>query len=171
MGTLEIIGQILGFVTPVIAIISYQMKSQKNLLIWQIIASAVKGLSYLMLGAISGMALNMVGLVRNTVFFRRKLKGEMGKVIPIVFTVITVIVGIITWKEWYTVFNFSGMVIHAFCMSFSNSQKVRKSILITSPLVIIYDLFEQSYGSIVYESLAVASSIVGIVRHRNKNTE
>ena len=107
MGTFEIIGQILGFVTPVIAIISYQMKSQKNLLIWQIIASAVKGLSYLMLGAISGMALNMVGLVRNTVFFRRKLKGEMGKVIPIVFTVITVIVGIITWKEWYTVFNFS----------------------------------------------------------------
>jgi len=171
MGTFEIIGQILGFVTPVIAIISYQMKSQKNLLIWQIIASAVKGLSYLMLGAISGMALNMVGLVRNTVFFRRKLKGEMGKVIPIVFTVITVIVGIITWKEWYTVFNFSGMVIHAFCMSFSNSQKVRKSILVTSPLVIIYDLFERSYGSIVYESLAVASSIVGIVRHRNKNTE
>ena len=168
---LRIVGQVLGFVSPAIAVISYQMRSQKKLLFWQIINSVIMCLHYFMIGAVSGAALNSISVVRNTVFFRRKLKGNMGKAIPLIFTGITIVVGIITWEAWYTIFYFLGMVIHCFCLSFSNSQSVRKSMLVTCPLVLVYDVFERSYGTIVYEVLAIGSSIVGIIRHRNKNTE
>ena len=43
---------------------------------------------------------------------------------------------------------------------------MRKSILVTSPLVLIYDVFTLSIGGIVYETVAIVSSIIGIVRYR-----
>lgn len=161
-----ILGQILGFIAIALGILSYQMKTQKNLLLLQLANSAIFCLHYLLIGAISGMALNLVGLTRNVVFFRRNLKGKKDKLTPIIFTVITAIVGIISWEAWYSIFVFSGMVIHAFCMAFSNAQNVRKSILVTSPLVIIYDVFAHSVGGAIYETVAIVSSVLGIVRHR-----
>ena len=163
-----VIGQILGFVAIALGILSYQMRTQKNLLLLQLANSAIFCLHYLLIGAISGMALNMVGLTRNAVFFRRNLMGKKDKITPIIFTVITAIVGIISWEAWYSIFVFLGMVIHAFCMAFSNAQNVRKSILITSPLVIIYDVFTLSVGGIIYETVAIISSLIGILRHRQK---
>ena len=170
-GIIYIIGQVLGIVAPVLGLLSYQMKKQKNLLLLQLLNSIIFCLHYLMIGAISGMALNLVGLTRNAVFFRRKLRGDTGKIAPIVFTVITAVVGILTWEAWYSIFVFSGMVIHAFCMAFANAQNVRKSILVTSPLVIVYDAFEHSWGGIVYESVAIVSCIIGLWRHREKKAE
>ena len=130
-----ILGQILGFVAIALGILSYQMRTQKNLLLLQLTNSIIFCLHYLLIGAISGMALNMVGVTRNIVFFRRNLKGKKDKITPIIFTAITAIVGIISWEAWYSIFVFLGMVIHAFCMAFSSAQNVRKSILVTSPLL------------------------------------
>jgi hypothetical protein len=92
-------------------------------------------------------------------------------VIPILFTLITAAVGIITWTEWYSVFVFSGMVIHAFCMSFSDPQKVRISLLFTSPMVIVYNVFAMSVSGVVYETVAIVSAVIGIIRYRKSRKE
>ena len=89
--------------------------------------------------------------------------------LPIVFTVILGIVGVLTWEAWYSVFVFVGLVINTLCMSFSDPQKVRASILVTSPMVIVYDVFALSIGGIVYESVVIVSSLVGLLRfHKGK---
>jgi hypothetical protein len=166
------VGQALGIIAPALGILSYQMKTPKKILLLQLINSLIFCIHYLMIGAITGMTLNFVGVCRNLVFYRRNLRGSKGKLAPIIFTVITAIVGILTWDGWYSIFIFLGIVIHSFCMSFSNAQNIRKSILITSPLVIIYDIFTLSIGGIIYETIAIASCVVGIIRHReNKNVE
>ena len=165
-----LIGQGLGFIAVALAILSYQMRSQKNLLILKLSNSVVNALHYLFIGAISGMALNLVGPVKYLVYLRRNSKGDNGKLIPIIFTGITAVVGIISWTAWYSIFVFAGMVIHAFCMSFSDPQKVRISLLITSPLVIIYNIFALSISGIVYETVAIISSVIGIIRYRKKKT-
>jgi hypothetical protein len=59
-----------------------------------------------------------------------------------------------------------GLVINTVCMAFPDAQKVRKSILVTSPLVLTYDVFVLSVGGIVYESVAILSSLIGILRNR-----
>jgi hypothetical protein len=161
-----IIGQVLGFVAVALAILSYQMKTQRRLLLLKLGNAVVNAVHYLFIGAISGMALNLVSPVKYLVYLRRNTKGSNDKVIPILFTLITAAVGIITWTEWYSVFVFSGMVIHAFCMSFSDPQKVRISLLITSPLVIVYNVFVLSISGVVYESVAIASALIGIIRYR-----
>ena len=165
------VGQGLGFVAIALGILSYQMKSQKNLLILQTANSLVFCIHYLMIGATSGMALNLVGVLRNATYFYRHTKGGRGRFLPLFFTAVTAVIGVITWEAWYSVFIFSGIVIHCFCMSFSDAQKVRASILVTSPLVIVYDAFTFSVGGIIYESIAILSSVIGIIRHRKRIAE
>lgn len=168
---LFIIGQVLGFVAVALGILSYQMKTQKNLLLLKLANSIVNALHYLLIGAISGMALNLVSPVKYLVYLRRNKKGNNGKLIPIIFTVITAIVGIISFTEWYSVFVFVGMVTHAFCMSFSDPQKVRISLLFTSPLVIIYNVFAFSVSGVIYESVAIVSAVIGIIRYRKVKSD
>ena len=150
---------ILGFV-------SYQLKTQKQVLFCQAIVGAVFLVHYFLIGAVSGMAMNVISLIRNTIYAIRggKNDSKADKMIPIVFTVLMGIMGILSWSEWYSIFVFLGLVINSYCMSFSDPQNIRKSILVTSPLVLIYDIFALSIGGAIYESVAVVSSVIGIVR-------
>ena len=110
------------------------------------------------------MVLNIVAMIRNLVYSRRDLKLFSGKWWPAAFAVIMGITGMLFWQDWYSVFVVAGLVINSVCMSFKDPQKIRKSILVSSPLVLIYDAFALSLGGIIYESAAIVSALVGILR-------
>ena len=140
-------------------------------LMFFVLFSLVFVIHYLLIGAVSGMALNMVAMVRNIVYSRRDLKIFSGKGWPAIFAVIMGIMGLLSWQGWYSVFVVLGLVINSLCMAFKDPQKIRKSILVTSPLVLIYDAFALSVGGMIYESVAIVSALVGILRFRKEKTE
>ena len=166
-----IIGQIFGIVAVILGFVTYQVRTQKKLLFVQILTTLVFVIHYLLIGAMSGMALNLVAMVRNIVYSRRDLKIFSGKGWPVVFAVIMGIMGLLSWQGWYSVFVVLGLVINSLCMAFKDPQKIRKSILVTSPLVLIYDAFALSVGGMIYESVAIVSALVGILRFRKEKTE
>ncbi len=159
-------GQILGGVAVVLGFISYQMKTQRQLIAAQVATCAIFCIHYLMIGAMSGMALNIIALIRGIFYYYRNKRQSNDIAIPIIFTAVMVTVGIFTWEAWYSIFVLLGLTINTLCMALANPQKVRASILITSPLVIIYDALALSLGGIVYESVAIVSAAIGIVRAR-----
>ena len=161
-----LIGQGFGILAIILGFVSYQLKTQKQVLFCQAVVGAVFLVHYALIGAVSGMAMNVISLIRNTIYAVRGGKNDtrFDKAIPIVFTVLMGIMGILSWTNWYSIFVFLGLVINSYCMSFSDPQMIRKSILITSPLVLIYDIFALSIGGAVYESVAVISSVIGIIR-------
>ena len=162
----ELIGQGFGILAVLLGFISFQAETRKKLLLTQCAISIVFLVHYLLIGAYSGMALNCISLIRNSVYCRRNSKGKMGLFWPIFFAVVMAVVGVLTWEAWYSVFVLLGLVINTVCMAFPDAQKVRKSILVTSPLVLTYDAFVLSVGGIVYESVAILSSLIGILRNR-----
>lgn len=166
-----IIGQIFGIIAVILGFVTYQVRTQKKLLFVQILTTLVFVIHYLLIGAVSGMALNMVAMVRNIVYSRRDLKIFSGKGWPAIFAVIMGIMGLLSWQGWYSVFVVLGLVINSLCMAFKDPQKIRKSILVTSPLVLIYDAFALSVGGMIYESVAIVSALVGILRFRKEKTE
>lgn len=166
-----IIGQIFGIIAVILGFVTYQVRTQKKLLFVQILTTLVFVIHYLLIGAMSGMALNLVAMVRNIVYSRRDLKIFSGKGWPVVFAVIMGIMGLLSWQGWYSVFVVLGLVINSLCMAFKDPQKIRKSILVTSPLVLIYDAFALSVGGMIYESVAIVSALVGILRFRKEKTE
>ena len=166
-----LIGQIFGVIAVILGFITYQIRTQKALLFVQTVTALVFVIHYLLIGAVSGMVLNIVAMIRNLVYSRRDLKIFSGKAWPIVFSVIMGIIGLLFWQDWYSVFVVLGLVINSLCMSVQDPQKIRKSILISSPLVLIYDAFALSIGGIIYESAAIISALAGILRFSKPKTK
>ena len=78
---------------------------------------------------------------------------------------------IITWDNIYSLLVITGLVINSLCMSFKNPHNIRKSILVTSPLVLIYDIIVSSVGGAVYESIAIISAVIGIIRYSKADAQ
>ena len=150
---------ILGFV-------SFQLKTQRQLIVAQTATALMFCISYLLLDAPTGLALNLVAIIRNAVYYIRDKKGSKSMLFPIIFACIQGSMGFFTWEGWYSALSATGIVINTLCMSFKNPQNVRKSILFTSPMVLIYNACVQSYGGIIYESVAILSAAIGIFRTR-----
>ena len=162
--TAYIIGQIFGGIAIVFGFISYQVKTQRQLILMQTATAAVFCVHYFLIGAYTGMAMNAVNIVRNFFYDRRNRKGGNDIYTPLIFGVVQAVIGILTWNAWYSVFVFLGIVGNTVCMSFKNPQNVRWSITVTSPLVFTYDAFAKSFGGMIYEATAWVSAIIGIVR-------
>ena len=162
------VGQGLGIVAIALGFLSYQMKTREGLVFAQFATAICFVLHYLMIGAYSGMALNIISVIRNYVYFQLGKKGSVAKVWAVVFSVIMGAIGILSWQNWYSIFVVLGLIINSYCMSFSNPQSIRKSILVTSPLVLIYDVLVLSVGGAVYEYIAIISAVIGILRTKRK---
>lgn len=167
MDYLNIIGQVLGMVAVVLGFLNYQVKGAKSILVIQLITCAVFCAHYLLIGAISAFALNAVGVVRNIVYYKRNSETVWGKICPVVFAVIMGAMGILSWQNWYSVFVVAGLVINTVCLCLKSANGIRKSILVTSPMVLFYDIMANSIGGVIYESVAIISAIIGLVRHKN----
>jgi len=163
---LYFVGQCLGIVAIVLGFLTFQMKSREKLVVMQIAVTLSFVLHYLLIGAYSGMALNSVAMIRNIIFYFVGRDKPVPKYLSILFAVLMCLMGILSWQAWYSVFAVLGLLINSYCMSFSNPQNIRKSILVTSPMVLVYDCFVLSIGGIVYESVAIVSAAIGIVRAR-----
>ena len=165
---MELIGQIVGVVALSFTVLSYQMRTSKQLLFMQTVASAVFCIHYLLIGAYSALAINIFAIVRNVAFYHRDKKFLSGKAIPWIFAAGMMAFGLAAWQGWYTLFIAVGVAINTVCLALPNAQSVRKSILVTSPMIFVYDIFVFSIGGMINETLAVTSSIIGIIRCRNE---
>lgn len=166
-----LIGQAFGVIAVILGFITYQMKSPKALLVVNMITCAVFCVHYLLIGAISGFALNAVGMLRNVVYTNRHKKVFASPVWPFVFAAIMLIAGILTWQDWRSVLMICGLVINTLALSMKNAQHIRWSLLVSCPLVLVYNALLHSYGGTVFEGMSIISAIIGIVRFRKTGKE
>lgn len=107
-----------------------------------------------------------MGIIRDVVYYYKDKSFYRPKLFPILFAVIMLILGLYSWNGIQSILIVVGLVINTVCLSFRSAQNVRKSVLVTCPMVLIYDIIENSYGGIIYESVAMVSAVIGIIRFR-----
>jgi len=163
-----ILGQIMGVVTLIPGFISFQLHTQKKILIAQTLMSLAFCLHYLLLGATSGLVMNALSIIRNFAYYQKDRKWLPGRSCPIFFAILMAILGAFSWQGWYSLLIIAAPVINTLCMALPNPQTIRKSILVTSPMVLIYDLFVGSIGGIIYESVAITSAVIGIFTYKRR---
>lgn len=161
---LYMIGQVAGMVTVLLGFINYQVKTRERVLYIHIATALCFVVHYLLLGAYVGMTMNIIGVIRNVVFYFVGKKGKVARGWVLGFAGAMAVMGIVAWESWYSVFALVGLVINSCAMSFSNPNNIRKSILVTSPMVIVYNLFVHSWGGVIYETVVILSSVMGILR-------
>ena len=165
METKIIIGQILGIVAPIITFVSYQVNSKKKLLILQTAATLATCLSYLLLGAKSGFALNIVCIIRNVVFFFQNSKSKLNLISAFALAAVMVVLGFRSWEGMISLLVIIALAANTIFMSFGDAQLLRKSVIGTSSMVLIYNFCipNPTIGGIINESVAIVASVIGIV--------
>ena len=163
-----IIGQILGIVAPIITFVSYQVNSKNKLLILQTAATLSTCLSYMFLGADSGFALNIVCIIRNIAFFFQDSKSKMNMISAIILAAVMGVLGGLSWEGPISLLVIIALAANTIFMSFGNAQLLRQSVICTSSMILIYNIYVFSVGGMINESVAIVASIIGIISFLKK---
>lgn len=180
METLEIIAQVLGIFGMIFMISSYQIKSQRGLIVVQLFGAAFFFLNFLFLGIASGMVLagmllNFIGILRCIVFSNKKrfhadkkiwLYGFIASYF-LTYAAIFTLLGVDPTAEnlIIEILPVIGMTSSNVAFFKDDARSVRLLGFITSPTWLFYDIFRFSLGGIITESLSLVSIIVGLIRY------
>jgi hypothetical protein len=167
----EIIGQALGIIATIITFISYQANTKRSLLIIQSIATFCTCLSYFFLGATSGFALNIICLIRNAIFYFQKEGTKIQYISASILSLVMAFVGAFSWQGPISLLIIIALAANTVYLSFGKPQLLRQSVLVTSTMVLIYNIFVFSIGGITNESISIISSAIGVVRYRKAKKE
>ena len=160
-------GHILGFIAVGLFFYSYQCTEKRKLMIIQTVATALSCIQYLLIGAFSGFALNIVCIIRNFVFYFREKNQSKDLIAPIVLSLCIAGASIFSWEGIHSLLITLGLVVNTMCMGICNARDFRKTILISSSLILVYNIFAFSYSGILSESISLLSVIIGIIRFRS----
>ena len=162
---MKLIGQLIGFLGIALFIASYQIFDKKKLLIVQSLATGAMALQYILIGAYSGFALDLICILRNIIYCNREKKYLSGRWIPYALAVIMAVVSSFSWDGYHSLFIIAGLMLNTVCLGVCDSQNLRKSILISCPLILTYDAVELSISGMINEGMSTISAIIGIVRY------
>ena len=167
----ELIGHAIGFVSVALFFYSYQCKSKSKIMLVQTIATALGCLQYLLIGATSGFALNIVCIIRNFVFSYREKNNKKDRISPVALAVCIAIASVFSWEGMHSLLITLGLAFNTVCMGVFDAKKFRKTILISSSLILAYNVFAHSYSGMVSESISLISAVIGIIRYRGTDPE
>ena len=73
--------------------------------------------------------------------------------------------GFLSWEGPISLLVIIALAANTIFMSFGNAQLLRKSVICTSSMVLIYNIFipNPTIGGIINESVAIVASIIGII--------
>jgi hypothetical protein len=160
-------GQIIGWIAALLTFISYQCKDHKRLIAVQTLSTLSICISYLLLNAWSGMLLNIVCIIRNFIIYRKDIKIFSYSFWPYALAIVMGITGAISWQGPMSLLIIVALVVNTLFLYFPNVQNLRRSILVTSTMVLIYNAYYTVWGGVANEMIAIASSAIGLYRYKN----
>lgn len=163
---IQLLGHTIGLISVVLFFYSYQRTKKSKIMIIQTVATALSCVQYLLIGAASGFALNIVCIIRNFAFYYREKSNKTGLVTPVIFAVAMAVMSIFSWEGIHSLLITLGLVVNTICMGIFDARKFRKTILISSTLILAYNFFALSYSGMLSESISLISAVIGIIRYR-----
>ncbi len=166
---MDIPGQILSIIGMGLTIVSFQMKTRKQIILMQTAGSAFFLLSYLLLESWSAVYLNVVFLIRNIVFyFGKDKKWAQHRAWLIVLLCAVVAAGSIGFRSWLDLLPIIGSVFGTVAMYMKNENMLRLLKLGDSPCWLIYNCTVPSTGGIICEVFNMISIVVGLIRYKKE---
>ena len=125
--------QLLGFLGLSASVAAFQCKKHKTIVLLRTLNELVFGLQYFFLGAYTGLAMNLIGSVRNILFTRQVEKGRSTKSTMVIFSVLFAIFGLLTWQGMKSLMIVAAKVVSTVAYGNKNPAVVRVLVLLTNP--------------------------------------
>ena len=178
MPTYQIIVQAISIFAMCFNILSYQQKSAKSVIAFQLCGGALFAVHFFMKGAIVGAIMNCIAVVRAILFVNKEKTraNHIGWLIG--FILLYVLVYILTFTIFRKAFTPANAVIEilpiigmtALTIGFrmQGAGTIRIFGLISSPCWLIYNIVIFSLGGIICEAISLVSIGIGFLRHDRK---
>ena len=174
MNTTQLFAQAVGILAMGFMIFSYQRKTHRGVLVFQLIGAVLFAVNFWMLSAAMGCIMNLISAFRALVFLNQeKLRANhpawlAGFLLTyllsyvLAFTVLgTQPTALNLIAEFLPVI---GMTAATLSFRMADARMIRKFGLISSPCWLLYNIYAFSLGAIICEVLSLSSIIIGIRR-------
>lgn len=159
-----IVAQIIGAVALTLAVISFQQKTHRYILAFQLAANIAFVLHFGFIGAYTGAVLNAVAAFRSVVFVNKGKAWADNKFWLWFFCLLSAAVGAATWSGWASVLPIAGMVCSTVAFWIKTPKFVRLTAFPSSPMWLVYNFVNHSYAGAVTEIINMTSIIIAIIR-------
>ncbi len=156
--------QLIGLVGSVISFTSLQSGSRKKILSLQILCCLLWVVHYGLLGAYTGVLINLLGLGRAAVCSFNDRPWAKSPLWLVFFLACYAVSPLLTWDGPYCLLLGGAMMLTTVALWIHNMRLTRLLYLLNSPLVLAYNLIAQSYSSAIIEVIAFCSFFFAVWR-------
>lgn len=160
----------MGFLAAAVFAMSYQIKSSRKLLFFQIAGCGIFTAQFLLMKAYTGALSLVINIVRNVLIFKSdKWKWARHKFVLAVILLAMTAITVFTWDGPVSILPFAATVATSLGYWTANAQKIRLSQLFGSPCNLMYDAIIHSWGGVLTEVMTLISILISIRRFGWKN--
>lgn len=164
-----LIAQILGIFSTVAAILCVQARSAGGVLLGQILANGFSGLSYGLLGSLSGAWVCILASVHSVLIsFVRKFDAARSKKwilgISIVFAIAYVVGSAVTYTRWPDAISCICALLFVLTIAQEDASKMRNVMLVSMSLWVFFDISVGAYTNIITHASTIVSIITAKMR-------
>jgi len=175
--TTYIISQIFAILMYLLLGSTYYLKNRKTVLIINILAMIAQAISFLCLKAYTGLAMDIVAIIRNIVFVideKKNGKTEQNAkkdiIILALLYVITILLSAFTYNGLPSLFSVLGTFLYTYSVWQKNNNTYKLLGIPTSMSWIAYNIYVKSIFGIILESIVLICSGIGYILSKRKKT-
>jgi hypothetical protein len=158
--------QLIGAIAMALLFVTYQINNRKTILTFQIIIAVCWSVHYSLLGAASGIVINLICILRNILFYNRNSGSWTDNtIIPVSICASEVLLTLLVWREPVDILAMIGASLQTTALWMKTPRLIRIVMISASPLWLIYDYFNGSYVGIATEILVMISIVIAICKY------
>lgn len=163
------VAQAMGILSTVAAIFCVQARSAGGVLLGQFLANAFSGLSYGLLGSLSGAWVCLLAAVHSVLISLANKKDEtqrvkMVRIISVIFSGAYVIGSALTFVRWTDILSCICALLFVMTVAQKDAGKMRNVMLVSMSLWVIFDIAVGAYTNIITHGSTIVSLITAKIR-------
>ncbi len=158
-----VIIQSIGLLALLANLSIFQTNKRKNMLLLGLTTCLLWAVHLYLLGALTGVAMNLIAAARFYVYYKVKLPKQKSWVMW-VFMGLTVLATALTWQGWVSLLPFAGTASLVIAFWQEKPKYIRRLAIASSPPWIIYGLIVGSPPVVIAETLLMVSNFIGQYR-------
>lgn len=162
-----LIAQIIGGIVLILTVISVQFKTKEKILLCQILANVLIAIQYFLLNALTGAVVSVINVIRCLIFYFYKKKNMKPSVFfLVVFIIIAVVSGILTWQSIFSIIPIIAAIIFTYGLWQDNVKVTKICTALTAGNWTIYNVIVKAYVGAIQSIAETTSAIIAIIREK-----
>lgn len=160
------IAQVISVLTILTTVLGLLSKEKEKIMFWFFLSNITLLITYFLLGRMLGSVLVAGAAIRTIIYYyysKKNIKPSL--LVLILFQVYFVVISVIMWKDFIDIFMLINLCMLTFTTWQNNMKILRGSYILSSMLLICYNILVGAYINIFLELIFILSSAYSIYKH------